>query len=69
MQFVVRGGLAVAWWTAKREVRGSNLGQGRHLDRDFCSMGTLLRFWENKSVDTEASLTPGTTRLERGIEG
>ena len=30
----VSGGLAVAYWTAKREVLGSKPGQGRNLDRN-----------------------------------
>ena len=37
---VVCGGLAVAWWTAKWEVQGSNPGQGRNLDWDFYSICT-----------------------------
>src|SRR6218665_3306718 len=36
----LRGGLAVACWTAKREVRGSNSGQGRNVDLDVCFMRT-----------------------------
>jgi len=36
----VHGGLSVACYTARREVRGSNPGQGRNLDQDFCSMST-----------------------------
>jgi len=31
----------VACWTANREVRGSNLGQGRKLVREFCSTSAL----------------------------
>src|SRR6218665_1426345 len=33
----VRGGLTVACWTTKHLVRGSNSGQGRNFDLDFCS--------------------------------
>ena len=58
-KFLVYGSLAVACWIATREVRGSNPGQGRNLDRDFWSMCTLLCLWYHKSVDTRASPKPG----------
>src|SRR6218665_1259449 len=59
----VRDGLAVAFFTAKREVRGSNPGQGRNLDRDICSMRScapLLCLWDHMSVDIRANPKIGT---------
>jgi len=32
------GGGGLAYWTANPEIRGSNHGQGRHLDRHFCML-------------------------------
>src|SRR6218665_2364802 len=37
-------------WTANREVRGSNRGQGRNLVRDFCSTCGVLRLLANVAM-------------------
>ena len=59
----MRGGPVVACWTAKRDVEGSNPGQGRHLDRELCAIRTatsvVKKKTRKKSIDTETEKKTG----------
>src|SRR6218665_715908 len=74
----LRGGLqCLACWTANREDRGSNPGQGRNLVRDFCStcapkvnsamMSTLTSpcQWEDKTVRERTGHPPSCTEAKK----